>query len=182
MDAPTLFLVRHGEAAGQEPGAPLTDRGIAAVHRLAPYLEAHQIDVLVSSPYRRAQDTARLLGPALRLPVWLDRRLAERVLTSQPSPEWRSLLAATFADPDLTYPGGESSRGATRRALAVVTEVVRQGYRRPLLVTHGNLLALVLHHFRSEWGFPEWERLAAPDAFSVAPIASGWRVTRLQPE
>ncbi len=182
MDAPILVLVRHAQATGQEPDAALTPSGQEAASRLADRLATEPVDVVVSSPFRRAEQTARTLAATLGRPVWFDARLVERRLTDAPRSDWTTLLETTFHDPDLRYPGGESSREATRRALGVVADLHRQGHRRILLVTHGNLLALVLQHFRADWGFECWRGLSTPDVFRVEPVPDGWRITRLWQE
>ena len=182
MDAPVLLLVRHAQATGQEPDAALTPSGQEAALRLANRLAEEPVDVVVSSPFRRAEQTARTLAATLGRPLWFDPRLVERCLTDAPRSDWVTLLETTFRDPDLRYPGGESSREATRRALSVVADLHRRGHRRLLLVTHGNLLALMLQHFRPDWGFDRWRGLSAPDVFRVEPVPDGWHITHLWQE
>jgi broad specificity phosphatase PhoE len=67
-----LYLVRHGETAPNVAGAllgrsdpPLTDRGRAQAAALARLLP--RPDRLVSSPLRRARDTAAALGAAVEV-------------------------------------------------------------------------------------------------------------------
>src|SRR5690606_32278615 len=67
-----LILVRHGETAANRAGRylgradpPLTARGHAQVTRLAAALPP--ADVVVTSPLRRARQTAAALGPAVEV-------------------------------------------------------------------------------------------------------------------
>lgn len=50
-----LFWVRHCEATGQEASAPLTAMGQRQAVHLADHLDAVGAELLVSSPYARAQ-------------------------------------------------------------------------------------------------------------------------------
>ena len=59
-----LFLVRHCESTGQEASAPLTAVGQAQAVLLADHLEMLGVDLLVSSPYTRAQQS---IAPLERL-------------------------------------------------------------------------------------------------------------------
>ena len=44
-----------------------------------------------------------------------------------------------------THPGGESAREVLDRAWDALNDVFDAGHAMPLVVTHGNLMALVLH-------------------------------------
>ena len=75
-----LILVRHGESTGNAEGrllgrlyAPLTDRGLDQARRLGPAVAG--ATRLISSPLRRAVDTAEALGTGL--PVEIDERWIE---------------------------------------------------------------------------------------------------------
>src|SRR5256886_7865709 len=113
-----LFLVRHCESTGQEASAPLTAVGQAQTIPLADHLEPLGVGLLVSSPYTRVQQSVAPLAQRLALPVEIDTRLAERVLSAEPLAQWREAIRQIFADLDLAWPGGESSRTAMARGRA----------------------------------------------------------------
>lgn len=109
-----LVLVRHGEATANAAGlllgrtdAPLTEAGRAQAAVLGPRLEG--VSRLVSSPLRRALDTAEALG--LGLEVVVDDRWVEvdygahegQALGDVPAEVWRRWRQ----DPDY-LPEGES--------------------------------------------------------------------------
>ncbi|WP_374969557.1 histidine phosphatase family protein [Terrabacter sp. BE26] len=96
-----LVLVRHGESVGnvadaqardrgdgrlqldtRDPDTPLSERGEQQAHVLARHVAstAGRPDVVLSSPYARAEMTARIVGGALDLDPLLDERLRERDL------------------------------------------------------------------------------------------------------
>jgi 2,3-bisphosphoglycerate-dependent phosphoglycerate mutase len=163
-----LYLVRHCAAYGQEPDAPLTPEGEKQAAALADFLAPFAIERILSSPFRRAQSSIAPLAARRGLPIEVDDRLVERVLSSTPLPDWRSHLQASFTDPDYCLPGGESSRAALARAVAVLRDVGGHPAATTVIVTHGNLLALLLRHCDEHVGFAEWERLTNPDVFVVS--------------
>lgn len=163
----TLYVVRHCKAEGQEADAPLTPGGVAQSHGLADSLATANIERIISSPYVRATQSIAPLAWRLNLAVELDMRLAERVLCAGSRPDWQECLHASFLDLDLSLEGGESSRQAMQRAVAVVTELQRHSAQTTLLVTHGNLMALLLKHFDDSIGFAEWCALSNPDVYRV---------------
>lgn len=74
MPVARLILMRHGKSDRSDPEArdfdrPLTDRGRRDVPRMADWLGRQDIrpDLVLSSPARRARDTAELLLRRLRL-------------------------------------------------------------------------------------------------------------------
>ncbi|MBV9209981.1 MAG: histidine phosphatase family protein [Acidobacteria bacterium] len=163
----TLYVVRHCKAEGQEADAPLTPEGVAQSNSLADALATAKIERIISSPYRRATQSVAPLARRLNLAVELDSRLVERVLCSSSRPDWQELLCASFSDLDLSFEGGESSREAMQRALAVVGEIEKHAAQNTVLVTHGNLMALLLKHFDDSIGFAEWHALSNPDVYRV---------------
>src|SRR5262245_1369641 len=119
-----LFLVRHCDSSGQLPAAPLTPLGQEQALRLADSLAQHAIDLLVSSPYTRAQHSIAPLAHQLNAPVETDTRLVECEIASEPVADWRAALQRLFEEPDLTWPGGESSRHAMHRGRRVIDEIL----------------------------------------------------------
>jgi 2,3-bisphosphoglycerate-dependent phosphoglycerate mutase len=88
-------------------------------------------------------------------------------------------VAATWLDFDLVHPGGESSRSARQRVLAVVGGLARRHPSRTVaLATHGNLLALLLNGFDRSVGFEFWRSLTFPDVFELRLLHSGAGVFR----
>lgn len=166
-DLKTIYLVRHCEATGQEPEAPLTPQGEEASIRLASYFEQQGVESIVSSPYVRAIATVRPLAEALGLEIEIDDRLKERVLSSTPLEDWVAKLEAVYADLDLRYEGGESSREAMARGISVLERLRNRPESRIVLVTHGALLSLMLKHYQPEIGFWEWSRLTNPDLYRL---------------
>ena len=119
------------------------------------------------------------MAQACGITVEPDDRLVERVLCALPRSSWQSDLAATFADPDLKFPGGESSREATARGVASIEDLLRNHGATTLAVTHGNLMTLILRHFDSAFGFVQWQQMSSPDVYRIESGAGGTSVNRI---
>jgi 2,3-bisphosphoglycerate-dependent phosphoglycerate mutase len=163
----TIYIVRHCKAAGQAPDAPLTPEGAVQATQLADRLVVLPIERIISSPFLRAIQSIAPLARRLGLPIATDERLAERILSAADLPDWLAALRATFEDLDRCFEGGESSRTAMQRAAAVVSESELHTADVTLLVTHGNLMTLLLKHFDQRIGFAEWQQLTNPDVYRV---------------
>lgn len=163
----TVYLVRHCKATGQAADAPLTPEGQQQAIGLAERLSSLPIERIISSPFMRASHTITPLAERLALPIITDERLIERVLSTSELADWLTALRATFENFDLTFAGGESSRVATQRIVAVLSSVMLHPARTTVIVTHGNLMTLLLKHLNPEVDFTLWQQLKNPDVYHL---------------
>jgi 2,3-bisphosphoglycerate-dependent phosphoglycerate mutase len=168
-----LVLVRHCASSGQHPEAELSDSGRAQAESLAERLAALPIDYALSSPYRRARATLEPFAARAGLALHVDERWAERRLSPAPIDGWRDVVARSFVEPDYSVPGGESGRAVLERAKKALDDVFARGHRLPVVASHGQLIALLLHHADPTFGFAGWESLANPDVFELERGARG---------
>lgn len=161
----SIYLIRHAKATGQEPHAELTDEGLRQAEKLADMLAHHSITYIVSSPWKRALQTAMPLGLATRQHIHTDERLQERVLSSLDLADWMDVLKRTFDEVDRVEEGGESSRTATARGMALLQELWTRPEQHGAVVTHGNLLSLLIGQYESSFGYEEWTKLTNPDVY-----------------
>lgn len=96
----------------------------------------------------------------------------ERVLSSSDLSNWKESLRLTFEDFGLRIEGGETSKEAAERGMAVVHDVLKGNSPGTVLVTHGNLMARILHEFDTSFGFNEWASLTNHDVYRLT-FASG---------
>jgi 2,3-bisphosphoglycerate-dependent phosphoglycerate mutase len=175
----TLYLVRHCQATGQEPDAPLTKVGQQQVIALAGWLCDVSIGRIISSPFIRTYQSIVPPSEHLGLTIEVDDRLVERALSLVPFDDWRERLAETFIDLDLSFGGGESSRTAMMRGISVVDQAMQQTVDPIVLVTHGNLMTLILKHFNERVGYAEWENLQNPDVYCIQVSSEGTAIERM---
>lgn len=162
-----IFIVRHCKADGQSPTANLTEEGYKQANKLAEFFSEKNIECIYSSPFIRAINSIAPLAQKIRTNIITDDRLSERLLCSENHPNWREMLRNTFNDLELCYEGGESSATAMERALSVISDVRKSGSTNVVLVTHGNLMSLIIKYYDSKFGFMEWEALSNPDVYHL---------------
>lgn len=147
-----LFLVRHGESAGNvNPGLarsddpPLTERGRAQAERAAAALSGAGLEAVYSSPLRRARETAGAIAAPAGLSVETVDGFGEvdmGALSDAGAGEGRAEREAIFSawlagDRSRAFPGGEDFAAVTRR--------VRDGLAAILGANPGRRVALVTH-------------------------------------
>lgn len=170
-----LYLVRHCRAAGQAPDAELTEEGRAQSEELGRLFKDKEIRHIISSPFTRAIQSIEKTADSLGLKMEIDDRLAERTLSSEDLPDWMERLEESFEDLDLKLAGGESSREAAERGM----QVLESAPDRTILVTHGNLMGLLLKRVDGAYGFEEWKKLSNPDVYEVKVSGENINIMRV---
>jgi broad specificity phosphatase PhoE len=130
-----IAFVRHGQTELNRGGrlqgridAPLSDHGAEQAAALARGLASEPVARVLSSPLRRARDTAAAIAARHGLVVEVDDRLIEidygswdgRALTDVSPDDW----AAWRNDPEFAPPGGERLSDVTARAFSFCADVL----------------------------------------------------------
>ena len=141
-----LILVRHGETAVNSQGrlqgrveTELNERGREQAERLVTAVAELEPVGVVSSPLRRARETAAAIGAATGLDVEIDERLTELHYGDWEGLRFAELPAGTFdlwrADPTFAPPHGESLADLRIRVVPCIEDLL--GRDRPVVaVSH----------------------------------------------
>ncbi len=183
----TIALVRHATTAatgkrlgGWTPGVHLDDAGreqaVAAGQRLAPL----PVQAVYASPLERTQETARAVAKAHGLRVRTRKGIGEvdyGEWTDQPLGQLRrrKLWSVIQTTPSrVTFPGGESIRGAQARAVETLEALASEhGDATIVAVSHADVIKAVLAHYL---GMPldTFQRLVvAPASVSLLALPEG---------
>lgn len=146
---------------------------------LCDLLSAEMPGRIVSSPFLRAQQSIHPLADRLGIEIEIDSRLEERNLGVTTDGDWRIALRRSFQESDLCLTGGESSSTAQARGRAVIDDIFAPLKVPSVVVTHGNLLALIARSFKPELGFEFWESLTNPDVFRLTTRDGAFRIERI---
>lgn len=157
----TFYLIRHCKAKGQAPDAELTAEGREQAEALTVFFKGIEISHIISSPFTRAIQSIEPLSASRELSIQIDDRLAERVLSTEDLPDWMEKLEQSFNNFELKFEGGESGGEAAERGAEVLAEAPDNA----VLVTHGNMMGLLLKKFEEAYGFEEWKALSNPDVY-----------------
>jgi len=154
-----LLLVRHALPHRIEPGAqpgrpadpPLTGQGLAQAERLARWLAQERVDAVLSSPQRRAVETAVPVAAAHGLAVEVVAGLQEydastehyvplEDLKAAGDDEWKAMVEGRW-----TEYGGDDPHEFRARVCATVDEIVaRFAGRRVVAVCHGGVINVAI--------------------------------------
>jgi len=186
-----LVLVRHGEphrvGAGEVDGPAdpgLTERGWQQAERLAAWLATEPVDAVITSPLRRARETAEPLSVALGLTPTLDDGVSEydaaaneyipiEELRAAKDERWYATIEGRWADV-----GGMDPAEFQRRVVPSVEAIVqRSAGKRVVVVSHGGVINVYLAHVlgieRLLWFHPEYTSISRVVAARSGEVSIG---------
>ncbi len=148
----TIYLIRHSIPSNDKEKysneeLPLSLLGEEKARLLSNIDELKDIDVLYSSSYKRAFDTAKYISNKNNIDINITDRLNERKLgDSKKYP--KSFWLTQLEDEDAKAPDGESRKEVSKRLLSLIDEIlVKYKNKRIVLVTHASAITFLLMNF-----------------------------------
>ena len=157
-----LLLIRHGRSVWNAQGRiqgradpPLDELGREQARRLAERLRQEAVVALYTSPLRRAQETADIIGRALDVPVVPDERLQEYDVGDIAGLTWDQVVERypdvahrwAEAQEEIGIPGEEGHGPFRARVVAAFGDILSRHADGPVgVVAHGGTLGTYLNH------------------------------------
>lgn len=96
-----IYLVRHAHSAytPDELGRPLSADGLADAEKVTKHLENENIDMFISSPYKRAVQTVEGIAEFIGEEIRIVRDFKERLLSAEPVMDFHSAIAGVWENP-----------------------------------------------------------------------------------
>jgi len=160
-----LILVRHGESAGNRErifavsphDLPLTELGYRQAQQAAQRIAAlFRPELVVTSAYRRASETARVIAGALGLPLEFEADLHEREIGAHRGRSYDSFLTEPDYDPQRPWAwkpqGGESYEEVQARVGPVLDRLAAAHLSRDVVVvSHGGVMMCLWAYVTGRW-------------------------------
>jgi len=160
-----LILVRHGESVGNRERIftttphelALTELGHEQAQHAGQYIASNfKTEVVVTSPYIRARETARIIAEILKLPLEIEPYLHERDVGTLKGQPYESVFAAPGYDPQRPWlwepPGGESFEDVKRRVGPILDRLATAHPTRDVVVvSHGGVMMALWAHVTGVW-------------------------------
>lgn len=153
-----IYFTRHGLTEYNKErriqgllDSPLTIEGKEKAKEFGERLRGEGIELIYSSDQKRAMDSANIINEALNLEIRSRRTLREVSMLSHEGMTWAESVATDperenliMQRPDLFNEGGiYPYRDALEDAKAFLKELIKCGYEKVLVVTHGSKLRVI---------------------------------------
>ncbi|MFJ5769784.1 histidine phosphatase family protein [Psychrobacillus sp. NPDC093180] len=165
-----LYFVRHAHStySPDELNRPLSERGIEDAKLTTNLLKELDINLVISSPYKRAIQTVEGIAEYIGKEIELIDEFRERLLSEHPIADFDKAIAKVWTDFDFALEGGESNYVARKRGVEATLQVLDRFKGQNIVIgTHGNIQVLIMNYFDQQYDVHFWERLAMPDIYKL---------------
>ncbi|EEL01281.1 Phosphoglycerate mutase [Bacillus cereus BDRD-ST26] len=124
----TIYFVRHAHSTytKEERERPLSEKGHLDAENVTRLLKDKHIDVVISSPYKRAIQTVQGIANTYHVSIEIEENLRERLLSKEPVTDFNNAVQKVWEDWDFAYEGGESNEVAQRRAVICMQNILKK--------------------------------------------------------
>lgn len=162
-----FYIFRHGETdlnqqkrwQGSGMDYNLNETGIAQAKSLADKLSGKGLQIIYSSPLRRARHTAEIAARQLNIPLEIEENLKECYYGNAEGKPIAELekecpeILLNWTNPDekyknICFPGGESKQKALERVLSVIIRLSEKPYACMGVAIHGGTMAQLLNYYK----------------------------------
>lgn len=159
-----FYIFRHGECPlnvtghiqGRSIDGELTERGKLQAEKVGRKLQGREVEIIVSSPMKRARQTADIVASYIGCPIIFDERfievdmgVAEGMHTTEVENQYGSLYQkwrnCKLEDTETRFPDGETKAEVRARVFEALNEYVADSSYTNLAVSaHGIIISQIL--------------------------------------
>lgn len=159
----TVYFVRHAQPNYEnhdDMQRELTQKGMADRELVTAFLRDKEIDLALSSPYRRSVDTIRDFTDSAGLTIEIVEDFRERRVDSVWIPDFDAFAEKQWADFSYKLTDGECLGEVQTRNVAALRRVVQTHPGKNIIVgSHGTALSTIINYFRPSFGFADFQRI-----------------------
>ena len=161
-----VYFIRHAESDTSVLEGrirPLTERGLASRVLVTGFLQDKDIELVFSSPFKRAVDTISPFAKKSGLDIEIIEDLREQKSSSdmrRENPEASSYLRRQWANFDYSYSDGETIGEVQSRNIAALKGILTKHKNKNIAIgTHGTALTTIINYYDNSYGFEAFEEM-----------------------
>ena len=158
-----IYFVRHAEPNynnHDDLTRELSPKGMADRELVSEFLADKQVDIVLSSPYKRAVDTVAHFASLRDLPITTIRDFRERKVDSVWIDDFDTFTRNQWADFNYKLIDGETLAEVQKRNISALQEVIKQHKGKTVVIgSHGTALSTIINHFVPQFGIEEFSRI-----------------------
>lgn len=163
-----VYFVRHAEpdySVHDDTIRPLTDKGKKDALKVADYLKDKNIEIALSSPYKRAIDTIKPFTDANHINIELVEDFRERKIDSCWIEDFVEFSQRQWKDFNYKLSDGECLHEVQERNIKSLEKFLKQYCGKNIVIgTHGTALSTIINYYESTYGYKDFDeiRLVTP--------------------
>ena len=167
VEMTTIYFIRHAEPLRSADSIyndrtyPLSQKGLADRFLVTEYLLDKNIDIVLSSPFKRAVDTISDFAGKIGCEIELIEDFRERAISNDWIDDFKGFAKKQWADFTYKLDGGESLSEVQERNVCKLHDVLARYKEKNIVIgTHGQALSLILNHYDDAFGFDDFMEMA----------------------
>ena len=159
----TIYFVRHAKPDYQNHNdrlRELTEKGLEDSRSVTAFLSDKKIDLILSSPYRRAIDTIKNFADKNEMPILIVDDFRERKVDTAWIDDFESFCKSQWEDFNFKLPGGESLKEVQSRNIRALKKILQKYKGKNIVIgTHGTSLSTIIHYFNPAFGYENFQEI-----------------------
>ena len=159
----TVFFVRHAEPNYDNHNdvlRELSSKGLQDRKRVTDFLAKKKIDVVLSSPYKRAVDTIKDLADRYGFEIQTVDGFQERKVDDNWIEDFTEFAKKQWADFSYKLSNGECLQEVQDRNISALKSVLEQYSGKNIVIgTHGTALSTIIRYYNPEFGYNEFAKI-----------------------
>jgi 2,3-bisphosphoglycerate-dependent phosphoglycerate mutase len=190
----TVYFIRHAQANNTVRDGrirPLTEKGMRDRILVTEFLRDKNIDVVLSSPFKRAIDTIADFAEKNNSEVEIIEDFRERRSDIDFTKEtfgFDTFMERQWADFNYTYSDGECLAEVQNRNIAALSSVLDKYKDKTIAIgTHGTALSTIINYYDQTYGFTDFMAMVdmlpwvVKMKFDGANIVGMWKIDLFEP-
>lgn len=158
-----VFFVRHAEPNYDNHDdmlRELSPKGMEDRKKVTHFLSDKNIDVVLSSPFKRAVDTVKDFADKNELNIELIDDFRERKVDSVWIEDFSSFTRKQWSDFTYKLSDGECLKEVQDRNITALNDVLQRFLGKNIVIgSHGTALSTIVNHYDSSFGFEDFEKI-----------------------
>lgn len=166
----TIYFVRHAKpdfSVKEDSIRPLTEEGKKSALKVIDFFDEEKIDIILSSPYKRAIDTIKPFADRERKSIKLVDKFRERAVGCWVE-DFNEFASNQWTDFEFKLENGESLKEVQTRNIEAVTEILNEYKGKNIMIgSHGTALSTIINYFDTSFGYEGFKSIKDKMPFVV---------------
>jgi len=159
----TIYFIRHAEPDynnHDDLTRSLTEKGKRDVELVNKFLEAKQIDIVLSSPFLRALETVNGIADKINKNVIIVEDFRERRVDSCWIEDIDAFSLKQWNDLDYKLSDGECLREVQKRNINALNKVLLEYENKNIVIgSHGTALSTIINYYDDTYGYNDFNEI-----------------------
>lgn len=159
----TVYFIRHAQPNFQnhdDATRELTEKGLRDRKLVTEFLSDKGVEIVLSSPYKRAVDTVADFAQTYGLQIKTVYDFRERKVESGWIEDFNAFCKRQWEDFDYKLSDGETLREVQNRNIAALNAVLDEYQGNTIAVgSHGTALSTIINYYDPSFGYEQFEEI-----------------------